>query len=78
MSADHGVEHELVATLRDGSEHAIILDETSDASHLFDEISAGRSQALRGWVKVRPSTGALRAVVSGEEIVRLRVVERRS
>lgn len=77
MSVDHGLELELIATLRDGSEHMIILDGNGDASHLFDEISAGRSQALRGWVKVRPSTGAVRSVVSGEEIVRLRVVERR-
>jgi hypothetical protein len=72
-------EWDLVATLRDGSEHVLILDHNIvDAAHLLDEVSAGRSQLLRGWVVVRPPVGAAQAVVSGDEIVQLRLVERRA
>jgi hypothetical protein len=70
-------EPDLVATLRDGSEHVLVLDAGTDASHVLDEVSAGRSQLLRGWVAVHPPTGSRRAVVSGEEIIRLRLVGRR-
>ena len=68
---------DLVVTLRDGSEHVVALETGADAGHLLDEVSAGRSQLLRGWVAVRPPTGSGRALVSGEEIIRLRLVERR-
>jgi hypothetical protein len=69
--------HEIVATLRDGSEHILVLDTTtSDAAHILDEVSAGRSQLLRGWVAVRPPAGSMQAVVSGDEIVQLRLVTR--
>jgi hypothetical protein len=73
---DEGAQ-DLVVTLRDGSEHVVILDAGTDAGHVLDEVSAGRSQLLRGWVTVRPPTGSSRAVVSGGEIIRLRLVERR-
>jgi hypothetical protein len=66
----------IVATLRDGSEHTLLLDTVnSDAAHILDEVSAGRSQLLRGWVAVVPPDGATQAVVSGDEIVQLRLVE---
>ena len=68
---------EIVVTLRDGSEHVLVLDAGTDAAHVLDEVCAGRSQHLRGWVTVRPSTGSTRAAVSGDEIIRLRLVERR-
>jgi hypothetical protein len=68
---------DLVVTLRDGSEHAIVLDAGTDVGHVLDEVSAGRSQLLRGWIKVRPPTGSSRAVVRGDEIIRLRLVDRR-
>jgi hypothetical protein len=68
---------DLVVTLRDGSDYVVVLDAGGDAGHVLDEVSAGRSQLLRGWVKVRPPTGSTRAVVSGDEIIRLRLVERR-
>jgi hypothetical protein len=71
----HG--QDLVITLRDGSEHAVVLETGADAGHLLDEVSAGRSQLLRGWVAVRPPTGSGRALVRGDEIIRLRLVERR-
>jgi len=68
---------DLVVTLRDGSDHVVVLDAGRDAAHVLDEVSAGRSQLLRGWVTVVPPTGSMRAVVSGDEIIRLRLVERR-
>jgi len=68
---------DLVVTLRDGSEHMVVLDAGTDAAHVLDEVSAGRSQLLRGWVTVRPPTGSTRAVISGEEIIRLRLTEKR-
>lgn len=77
MTADDGRGRDLVATLRDGSEHVVALDGATDAGHVLDEVSAGRSQLLRGWVTVLPPTGSGRALVSGDEIVRLRLVERR-
>jgi hypothetical protein len=77
MTADDGHRQDLVVTLRDGSEHVVALETGTNASHVLDEVSAGRSQLLRGWVTVRPPTGSGRAVVSGDEIVRLRIVERR-
>ena len=68
---------DIVATLRDGSEYVLVLDpRVDDARHLLDEISAGRSQLLRGWVAVRPPRDSSQAVVSGDEIVKLRLVER--
>jgi hypothetical protein len=67
----------LIVTLRDGSEHIVVLDDGGDAGHLLDEVSAGRSQLLRGWVTVRPPTGSKRAVVSGDEIIGLRLGGRR-
>jgi len=76
MTADDEREPDLVVTLRDGSEHVVVLEAGADAGHVLDEVSAGRSQLLRGWVTVRPPTGSTRAVVSGDEIVRLRLVER--
>jgi hypothetical protein len=75
--ADAGLD--IVATLRDGSEHTLLLDTLAgngDAAHVLAEISAGRSQLLRGWVAVRPQPGATQAVVSGSEIMQLRLVER--
>ncbi len=70
-------ENEIVAILRDGSEHTLLLDTIDyDAAHILDEVSAGRSQLLRGWVAVRPPAGATRAVVSGAEIAQLRLVHR--
>jgi hypothetical protein len=63
----------IVVTLRDGSEHVLELDHDVSASHVFDEVSAGRSQLLRGWVAVVPTADAARAVVSGDEIVKLRL-----
>ena len=69
--------HDLVVTLRDGSDHVLVLDAGADAAHVLDEVGAGRSQLLRGWVTVRPPTGSTRAVVSGDEIIRLRLVNRR-
>ena len=76
MSDDPGEQCDLVATLRDGSEHVLdIGGHIDDAAHLLDEISAERSQLLRGWVAVRPPADATRAVVRGDEIVRLRLVE---
>jgi len=77
MTADDGREPDLVVTLRDGSEHVLVLDAGADAAHILDEVGAGRSQLLRGWVTVRPPTGSTRAVVSGDEIIRLRLVNRR-
>jgi hypothetical protein len=68
---------DLVVTLRDGSEHVVVLDADTDAGHVLDDVNAGRSRLLRGWVSVRPPTGSGRALVSGDEIVRLRLVERR-
>jgi hypothetical protein len=69
--------HDLVATLRGGIDHVILLDAGANAAHTLDEVSAGRSQLLRGWVAVRPPTGSARAVISGDEIISLRLVERR-
>ena len=78
MSDGYGESLEIVATLRDGSEHVLVISgHIDDAAHLLDEISAGRSQLLRGWVAVRPPADATRAFVSGDEIVRLRLVELR-
>jgi len=77
MTADDEREPDLVVTLRDGSEHVLVLDAGADAAHVLDEVGAGRSQLLRGWVTVRPPTGSTRAVVSGGEIIRLRLVNRR-
>ena len=77
MTADDDHVPDLVATLRDGSEHVLVLDAGADAAHILDEVGAGRSQLLRGWVTVRPPTGSTRAVVSGDEIIRLRLVNRR-
>ena len=77
MTADNDHVPDLVATLRDGSEHVLVLDAGADAAHVLDEVGAGRSQLLRGWVTVRPPTGSTRAVVSGDEIIRLRLVNRR-
>ena len=77
MTADDDHVPDLVATLRDGSEHVLVLDAGADAAHVLDEVGAGRSQLLRGWVTVRPPTGSTRAVVSGGEIIRLRLVNRR-
>jgi hypothetical protein len=77
MTADDDHVPDLVATLRDGSEHVLVLDAGADAAHVLDEVGAGRSQLLRGWVTVRPPTGSTRAVVSGDEIIRLRLVNRR-
>jgi hypothetical protein len=66
----------IVVTLRDGSEHVLELEQDTSAAHVFDEVSAGRSQLLRGWVAVVPTADATQAVVSGEEIVKLRLAER--
>ena len=78
MTDDSGVRRNIVATLRDGSEHVLVISgHIDDPALLLDEISAGRSQLLRGWVAVRPPADATQAVVSGDEIVRLRLVEDR-
>jgi len=77
MTADDEREPDLVVTLRDGSEHVLVLDAGADAAHVLGGVGAGRSQLLRGWVPVRPPTGSTRAVVSGGEIIRLRLVNRR-
>lgn len=77
MTAGDEGGQELVVTLRDGNEHVLVLETGSDAAHVLDEVSAGRSQHLRGWVTVRPPTGSTRAVVSGDEIIRLRLGNRR-
>jgi hypothetical protein len=77
VTDDHGIERDIVATLRDGSEYVLVLDHrVDDPGHLLDEISAGRSQLLRGWVAVRPPGDSSQAVVSGDEIVKLRLAER--
>jgi len=68
---------DLVVTLRDGSDHVVVLEAGTDAAHALDEVTAGRSQLLRGWVTVHATTGSTRAVVRGDEIVRLRLVDRR-
>jgi hypothetical protein len=77
MTVDDEHGQDLVVTLRDGGEHVVVLEAGEDAGHVLDEVSAGRSQLLRGWVTVCPPTGSRRAVVSGAEIIRLRLVERR-
>lgn len=69
-------EHHIVVTLRDGSEHILELGSDTDAAHVLEELSAGRSQLLRGWVSVVPPDDSSHAVISGEEIVRLRLVQR--
>jgi hypothetical protein len=70
------VQH-IVVTLRDGSEHVLMVDRVDiEAAYVLDEVSAGRSQLLRGWVKVEPPAGATHAVVRGDEITQLRLVER--
>jgi hypothetical protein len=69
-------EPRIVARLRDGSERALVLDVLEgDAAHVFDELTAGRSQLLRGWVAVQPREGERQAVISGEEIVELQLIE---
>jgi hypothetical protein len=66
----------IVARLRDGSERALVLDALEgDAAHVFDELTAGRSQLLRGWVAVQPREGEKQAVIRGDEIVELHLVE---
>ena len=77
MTEDVSPGQDLVVTLRDGTEHVVALETGSDAGHLLDEVSAGRSQLLRGWLAVRPPTGSGRALVRGDEIIRLRLVDRR-
>ncbi len=74
MTDDPTGDERLVATLRDGSEHLVSLNSEADAAHVFDEVTAGRSQLLRGWVAVVPTDDATRAVVSGDEIIALRLV----
>jgi hypothetical protein len=76
-SEDAWLGQDLVVTLRDGSEHVVALDPDADAATVLDDVSAGRSRLLRGWVSVRPPIGSGRALVSGDEIIRLRLVERR-
>jgi hypothetical protein len=63
----------IVVTLRDGSEHVLELDHDTSAAHVFEEVTAGRSQLLRGWVAVIPTADATQAMVSGDEIVKLRL-----
>jgi hypothetical protein len=76
MTTGAGDEGHIVATLRDGSEHVLVLGPDAAAAHVLEEVSAGRSQLLRGWVSVRPPPGSTHAVVSGDEILRLRLVQR--
>jgi len=68
-------ERHIVATLRDGSEHVLELGSDTDAAHVLEELSAGRSQLLRGWVAVISPADSTHAVISGDEIVRLRLVQ---
>ena len=64
----------IIVSLRDGSEHVLELGSDAKAAHVFDEVGAGRSQLLRGWVAVVPPVGATRAIIRGEEVVGLRLV----
>lgn len=64
----------IVVTVRDGSEHVLELESDAEAAHVFDEVSAGRSRLLRGWLPVVPPAGVARAIIRGEEVVRLRLV----
>ena len=76
---DEGTGNErLVVTLRDGSDHVLALSSETAASHVFEEVTAGRSQLLRGWVAVVPSADSTRAVVGGDEIIALRLVRPQS
>ena len=63
--------------LRNGDEFVLILEDAeADPATVFAELAAGRSQALRGWVPVRPSgPGDKQTVVQGEEIVEIRLVD---
>ena len=63
------------ATLRNGNEYFLVLEPSGvDASELFTEVAAGRSQALRGWVRVERTDDADEIVVMGDEIVELHLV----
>lgn len=64
-------------TLRNGNQYLLALEPTQgDLEGLFNELAAGRSQALRGWVAVTPLNGeAQEIVVLGDEIVELHLLE---
>jgi hypothetical protein len=57
-----------VVTLRDGTDHVVMVDAAASATHLLDEVSARRSQLL---LTVCPPPGSRRAVFSCAEIIRL-------
>jgi hypothetical protein len=59
------------ATLRNGNEYVLVFEDGLDPAAILTEVAAGRSQALRGWVRVEPMTGADASVVLGDEIVEL-------
>jgi hypothetical protein len=63
------------AILRNGNEYILSLEGTSgDSAEVFTEVAAGRSQLLRGWVRVKPADGTNEIVVLGEEIVELHLL----
>jgi hypothetical protein len=77
MTTGAGGDARIVATLRDGSEHTLDLSPDLGAATVLDEVSAGRSQLLRGWVAVAPAAGSTQAIIRGDEVVRLRLVSPR-
>jgi hypothetical protein len=64
-------------TLRNGNQYLLALESPEgDLEGLFNELAAGRSQALRGWVAVTPLIGAAeQIVVQGDEIVELHLID---
>ena len=66
----------IVVTLRGGNRYQLLVHaEHSDSERLFEELAAGRSQALRGWVMVEQPGSGDRIAVHGDEIVELRLME---
>ena len=68
---------QIKVTLRNGNQYLLALESPEgDLEGLFNELAAGRSQALRGWVAVNPPTGeADQIVVQGDEIVELHLID---
>ena len=67
---------QIKATLRNGSEYVLVLEgANAEPTRIFDELIAGRSQALRGWVRVQtPDQRASVIAVLGSEIVELHLI----
>jgi len=68
---------QIKAKLRSGSEYILILEgETADTATIFADLVAGRSQALRGWVRVHAhDEDVSETVVLGAEIVELQLID---